>query len=244
MFARFGSLDSDTIELQLGESPEGKPQFLRLSQLRGLSGGLEVDSKGMTTTCQLDEAVVFALRLVFGTVVLQARGPALLGKAKVSWGKQGGITKGEVFCETLSAPSLSVDVGTIHVEAKVAFQGLRLAIDGSTGTIESTSCRLEQFELRIGDVELSAPALDGGLLRLGWGADGFWMDARRLESALLSLSVAGTKTTAKNFAASELYVRDADWSLRGVNSDEMGIRANFEATRGKDHASPTACRPS
>lgn len=230
MRAQLTHLDTDSIDLQLGDAPTHAgetEQFVRLRGLERLSGGLEVGGDEPQVRAEFHRACIEALRLVFGTVLLQSEGRARLGSSRVRYRSFENELRLELLFSRLSSARLSVEVGTVQVAANSDFEEAEVRVQGDEGEVSAATCRFGEMSVQLGDVSLKMGSLEAQRLRLGWGAGGFWLNAEQLTCPRLDLQVAGSQSSIFDLKVGELHVQDADWSIRDVSSSALHFATGF-----------------
>jgi hypothetical protein len=120
------------------------------------------------------------------------------------------------------AARLKLEAGGTQLETELRIQGARLWIGGSEGRIEGDRAHARELRLQVGGSDARAPELRAEHLRLGWGEQGFWLEAAVLEGPSLTVALGEGAVEARG-------VRVVGLSLHG--SDVAAQEASVEGAR-------------
>jgi hypothetical protein len=120
------------------------------------------------------------------------------------------------------AARLKLEAGGTTLETELLIHGARLWIGGSEGRIEGERAQARGLRLQVGGAEAQAQELRAEHLRLGWGEQGFWLEAAVLEGPSLVVALADGEVEARQ-------VRVVGLSLHG--SDVAAHEASVEGAR-------------
>lgn len=245
-------LHTKTLNLRLSPQDAGEEQkkYVRILETRGLAGSLEAEPGSLRISeMQAQSAVLDALRLLFGTLVLSAQGETILAGVVADYASSDERFEMNLCMDTLQSAALRVEVGTIKVQAGLNLQQGRVGVTSDGGRIEAGSCIFSNFHLEIAGVQLKAAELRVEKLAIVWGDSGFDLHAEDVTSAVFEFIVEGASATLQGLQAGQLNVHDADWSIKKVLLQSAQVRlvptaanpdSNTESSSGADAAEQSA----
>ena len=212
-------LHTKTLDLQI--SPQGtseeQRQYVRVREVEALAGVFESNPSTVCIKNMLARrAVIDALRLVFGTVILEVAGGTELKNVSSDYESSGDKLDMSILMETLECAQLVVEVATIRAEAGLILEQGRVSVTSNGGRIEAKSGVFRNFQLDISNIHLKSPELHVKNLVMTWGEAGFEMRADDVTSDVFEFITVGTTATLQGIQAEQLHVHDADWSIKGL----------------------------
>ena len=226
-------LGTKTLNLQL--SPRGtiesERQYVRILESHTLSGVFETTEQVVRlTNAQAHKAAIDALRLMFGSVVLEAVGGTELTRISTDYLSSDDGLDMTILMGTLDCPTLRIEVGSIIAEAGLRLEQGRVRVTSGGGKIEVPGCSFENFSLSISGVQLSSPDMRVKNLLISWGDGGFELHAEEVETASLTLEVDSHLARFKELKAAQLDVKDADWSIKELVVEGTSVRITSDET--------------
>jgi hypothetical protein len=168
-----------------------------------------------------------ALSMLFGSTRLTNTGEATFAQVTGTFEQTDERTRIELASHGVHAAKLSVDINTVRVRGDMRLQGMRLAVDGGEGEISATQASIENFELRVGELLVSAPQLSGEGIVIGWGERGFRLQAKVLNSPALTLEVGDLRLDAEKASFEALRVQGGDVSFARANLESARLDASL-----------------
>lgn len=214
-------LNTRNLDLQLTppRADEAERQFVRLLETNALSGVLESTEEGLRlSNASAQRAIMEALRLKFGSVVLELEGPTEILRALTEYATSGDGLDMNLVMGVVTCPRLTVEVGTIVASAGLELErgGVRISSDG--GRIEVPNCTFRNFSLSLSGIRLSAPELSSRDLVISWGSNGFELRAHDLDSPSFELSLEGTTVRLEALRVTRLDVMESNWALSDLST--------------------------
>jgi hypothetical protein len=233
---RIGLQRSDLggLDVALPPGPSGEAQRVQLRMARGLSVEVRQGPEGISIPeVQVEEAVLEALGLVFGTVALRQGQGATLGQLRGTVERRDGETHLDLTSATVHAGELTVETPSVYVQGELRVEGLRLQVDGGEGRIEGDKVHAARFTLGVGDTKATAPEVQARGLRLGWGEAGFWMRAEQLAAPSLRVALNGLQLHAHGVAVEGFHLHGPQVSVATGRLERASVSARFSAPSGE-----------
>lgn len=226
-------LSTQTLSLQLTppHTSHGEQQFVQLRETRALSGAFESSDAGIRLSdVQAEKAVIEALRIMFGSIVLSAQGATEILQVIADYASGAEGLDMDLLMGSLLCPQLSVEVGSVLAVAELSLEQGRVRVTADGGRIEVPNCVFREFSVTISGVKLSAPEIEVRDLVIAWSDGPFELHARDVSSAHFEFCVEGTKAEIHVLRASQLDVVGADWSMRGLSAQGAQLRMTAAET--------------
>ncbi len=202
-----GSIDANGVVLDLPTSDGSETERLRVRVARALKGTLTQGERSLLLSELESEWVELeAVTMTFGSTRVTSIGDATFSKTLTHYEKTPEVTKLELDSRAVHAASLRIEVGSVDVQGELRLQECRLIIDGGTGRIEAKHACVESFRLHLGGLRLSATELLADGMLVGWGPDGFRLEATQLKGPELTLEIGAMRLDAARLAVKKLVV--------------------------------------
>ena len=228
------------LNLQLSPpgTSEAQRQYVRLRETEALAGVFESDASTIRiSNMQATRALIDALRLMFGTVILEASGGTELKNVSTDYESSGDKLDMSILMGTLECNQLVVEVATIRAEAGLVLEEGRVRVTSEGGRIEAKSGTFRSFQLDISNIQLKTPELQVKNLVITWGEAGFELHADEVVSDVFEFLAEGTTATFRDLRAQQLDVHDADWSIKGLLVQSAQVRLTPGATQESSEVS-------
>lgn len=241
MHVKLFELDSQALELTL--SPAGTPpdavQYVHLTTARKLRGELQRSGASLSlSNAQAEQALIAALRLVFGVVVLEAAGETQLEQVAADFTQAASAIGLQVSVAGFVSQSLKLAIGGVSLAAKTRLQAAKLAIRGEEGRLAAGSAAFEGLRVMLNGVSLVVPDLAAKNFKVEWGAAGFRLEADEVVASSINFETRGTRVRGEQIRAERLSVHDADWSIGGFSSERARAEMDFATAHPEVEAEP------
>jgi hypothetical protein len=112
------------------------------------------------------------------------------------------------------AARLKLEAGGTTLETELRIHGARLWIGGSEGRIEGDRAHARELRLQVGGSDARAQELRAEHLRLGWGEQGFWLEAAILEGPSVTVGVGAGVVEARGLRAVGFSLHGSDVAVQ------------------------------
>lgn len=220
--------DLEGLDLEL-PTPDGQrePPRMTLRSAQRLSarivqrpGHLRVD--GISS----EHVGLDALRLVFGSVVIIEDGKAVLEGLSSTYEQTDAIEL-ELNAKQVRAQRLRIELPGFVVGAKTVMSDMRVSAQGSEGSFEAESVRLEGFLATFGSMRAEAATIEADRLRIEWGAAGFRLELHGGKAPGLTLGTETIELEAEGLDLAHVVVHERHVVVSEGSLARAGIKARF-----------------
>lgn len=198
-------LDARGMQVELPGT--GGERFV-IAAASGMRGTLLQEAGRLTLSGAAESLVAQALHLMLGALGLSSAGGATFEGFGVALEQSEGHLSLDVTAGGIAAAGLAVEIDAVRVTGAVQLGGARLLVRDGDGSLEAERVELSDVTLRIGDVQVEAPALTCAGVALRWGSNGFVLEARTFEAPVLQLLTKDVRFAATNVALRALALDD------------------------------------
>ncbi len=166
--------------------PGSHREAITVHATAGLRGTIDQSDGHLALSDVAAESIeLAALRIRFGELVLSSTGGAAMTGLGLALDRTPDRLVLSAALTAIAAKDLEVAIDDVRVRGRVTLTAPDLVVRGDEGSLAAARVEIDDFELRIGDVTLTAGRLAGGNVKLGWGEAGFWLHANTLEAPVL-----------------------------------------------------------
>ncbi len=184
---RLDQLDASGLDLELA----AEHRRLRLGKVDALRGEATVDGPRFDFTGAGARRIeVESLHLRFGSVLVATDASVIFEELRLAATRDGGTLRGELDATSAFASALTVTAKDLSVTGRVELSGARLRLDGKDGYVVAQQLTLSELVVISGGTRLDITRVEGTHVTVGWGKEGFRLEAGTLRLA----SAAGTIT--------------------------------------------------
>ena len=221
------------------EIPGASDQSVMIASTENLQGTVAIDD-GKTTVegVQADAIVLSSLRLLLGRLVLSGRSGATLTGLGVALERTTERLGLETNATSLAAAELHIEIDDIAVRGRLHLAGVKLLVEGDGGSLSAERVTIEEFSLRLGDVELGAETVRGAAVTIAWG-DTFGLRAGTLESPALRVVTPAARVLASDVAMNAFVLDGGKVTAARATARSARVDARF----GKTEPASSDARP-
>jgi hypothetical protein len=240
MRLRLEHVDVRGLKLELSREPEsGGDERVIVRSATALRGLVEQGSERLKLAgVEADEVELEALRLVFGSVVLEQERSATLTRLRVELDQSHEGTALDLYGDVL-AERLAVEIGSIRIEGLARIEGLRVRVRGDHGCIEAEQLSVSGLSTKVGAVGIGGDEVVVHRLVIAWGEE-FRLEASGVEAPALQVGAAQTQIEASAVAVRELSIHGARVSLGEAKLGGAAIASDFTPTTSEDRREQAA----
>lgn len=233
MHIELDGIDSGSIVIALPPGgPDGeKAQNVAVREIVQLRGKLRRESSGVRSSDVTAQAAILdALKLWFGSVLVASDGAATLRGARTGFDPNPAHVHFDLDLESISAERLRIEVvPTLVVFATTELSEAQLQVRGKEGRVKSRTARLKNFSLRLAAVEIEAPELTARELLVAWGDGTFYLRAEAVQAKELIVTAQGSKIRLLGLCADALTVENGDVAADGLRADGAILNLDLPA---------------
>lgn len=223
------------------EIPGTSDQAVTITSTENLQGTLAIDqATTILTGVQADAIVLSSLRVLLGRLVLSGASGATLTGLGVALQRTVHRLGLDTNAASVAASDLRVEIDDVAVRGRVHLAGVKLVVEGDTGSLSAERVTIESFSLRIGDVELAADTVRGASVTIAWGT--FGLRAAALESPALHVVTPAARVLASDVALSELALGGGRYTAKRASARSARVDARLGTAAPSSSSSSSAKR--
>jgi len=226
------------------EIPGASDQTVKIASTANLQGTIAIeDDKTTLSGVQADALVLSSLRILLGRLVLSGASGAKLTGLGVALERSKGHLGLDTNASSLVASELDIAIDDVAVRGRVHLTGVKLAVQGDSGSLSAEHVAIEAFSLRLGEVELGADAVHGASVTLAWGAT-FGLRAGSLESPGLRVTTPTAGVLANDVSLSAFVLDGGRVTAQRASARRARVEARLGSTApGSPDVQPSAAAP-